>query len=160
MLQNLETELKIRGFSKKTIKAYLDHNQKFLAFLKQNKKDTSSQTSLTGDSALNPENVTESDIKAYIAFLFSDKGLKPSSVSLALSALKFHYEGILKLHIFDDIKPPKLEKKLPTVLTKYEISKMIEVTKNPKHNLLIEFLYSSGLRVSEAVSIKTDDLNW
>lgn len=160
LFEKLETELKIRGFSKKTIFAYLRHNEKFIEFLKQNKKGYTTQKSLTGQENVNPEGITESDIKAYMAFLLAERELKPASVSLSLSALKFFYKGLLKKHIFDDIRPPKPEKKLPTVLTKYEIKKMIEVTKNPKHRLLIEFLYSSGTRVSEAVSVKTDDLDY
>ncbi len=61
--------------------------------------------------------------------------------------------------IFQKVKSPKPEKKLPTVLTKDEIKALINATKNTKHKLLIEFLYSSGLRVSEAVSIKVNDMD-
>ena len=60
---------------------------------------------------------------------------------------------------FNGIKAPKSEKKLPTVLTKEEIKKLLNIIKNPKHRLLVEFLYSSGLRVSECVSLKIDDLD-
>jgi integrase/recombinase XerD len=158
-LENLETELRLRGFSRKTIDAYIFHNQKFLEFMRS-KPGSGFQTSLLdGESnERNAESATKDDIKAYLAFLLGERGLSPASVNLALSALKFFYEGILKMHIFEGIKPPKPEKKLPTVLTKSEIMKMIEVTENPKHKLLIEMIYSSGLRVSEAVNLKVDDL--
>jgi len=64
----------------------------------------------------------------------------------------------LEKNIFAKIKAPKLEKKLPTVLTKDEIKRLIAVHKNFKHQLLIKMLYSSGLRVSECVSLKINDL--
>lgn len=141
-LKDLETELKIRGFSPKTVSAYLFHNKKFLDFSKKH-----------------PESVAAEDIRKYIAEMISEKNLKPSSVNAAMSALKFLYDEMLQKDIFAKIKVPKQEKKLPTVLSKSEIKALIDSAKNPKHRLLIEFLYSSGLRVSEAVSIQVDDLD-
>src|SRR3989338_3732480 len=141
LIEKLATELKIRGFSNKTIKAYLDNNKRFLEFC--------------GKEAGAAD---ESDVKAFMAHLM-DRGLKPASVSLAMSALRFLYDEMLGKGLFVKIKMPKLEKKLPTVLSKEEIKKMLDATKNAKHRLLIAFLYSSGLRVSECVSIKIDDLD-
>ncbi len=142
MLGKLETELKIRGFSKRTVDTYLYHNQKFLDFIKKE-----------------PQNVNESDAKSYIAYLMSDKKYSPGSVNLALSSVKFFFNEILQNPAFNAVKPPKLEKKLPTVLTKDEVRKLLSAIENLKHKLLIEFMYSSGLRVSECVSIKVDDLD-
>ena len=141
-LQQLETELKLRGYTAATLRAYRAHNQRFLSFI--NKE---------------PKNIEREDIRAYLAHSLADKKLKPASVHLTLSSLKFFYETVLKKKIFEDIKSPKKENKLPTVLTKQEILRMMEITKNPKHKLLIAFLYSSGLRVSEAVHLKIDDLD-
>lgn len=140
MIDKLKTELKLRGFTDKTISTYVFQNQKFLDF--------------TGKK---PENIVEDDVKNYIASLMS-KEHKPASVNLALSSLKFFYSEIMKKDLFKDIKPPKAEKKIPTVLTKEEVKNLINAAINPKHKLLIELMYSSGLRVSEAVSIKIDDL--
>lgn len=142
MLEKLENELKLRGFSKKTIEAYMFHNKRFLEFIK---KDTSE--------------ITKDDVKAYLGNLISDKKQSPRSVGLALSSIKFMYKTLLKRDIFEDIKAPKLEKKIPTVLTKDEVKGLLDSVKNKKHRLLIEFMYSSGLRVSECVSIKIDDLD-
>ncbi|MEW6063505.1 MAG: site-specific tyrosine recombinase/integron integrase [Nanoarchaeota archaeon] len=142
MLKKLETELKIRGFTNKTIQAYLYHNKKFLDFIKK-------------DVAV----ITTDDIKSYLAFLMSEKRLKPSSICLIISALKFFYEEILKKkELFLDVKSPKLEKKLPEALTKEEVKSLIDAIENPKHKLLVEFMYASGLRVSECVNLKVNDL--
>ena len=142
MLDKLETELKIRGFSERTVGTYLFHNKKFLDFVKKEPKD-----------------VSEDDGKKYIAYLMSSKKYKPGSINLALSSLKFFFNEILQNRAFNAVKAPKPEKKLPTVLTKDEIKRMLNAIKNPKHKLLIEFMYSSGLRVSECVSLKIDDLD-
>lgn len=142
IIDKLITELKIRGFTQATIKSYTTHNKRFLEFIKKN-----------------PEDISEDDVKSYMAYLVSERNLKPASINLTLSSLRFLYENILRKKIFTEIKPPKIEKKLPTVLTKHEIKKLIDSTKNPKHKLLIEFLYSSGLRVSECVNLKINDLD-
>jgi len=142
MLKKLENELKIRGFSEKTLKAYLRHNKDFLGYVSKD-----------------PQNVNEDDVKQYMGYLISEKKLKPSSVNLTLSALKFFYKEIIGKDIFMKIRAPKAEKKLPVVLTRAEVRKLLEVTKNFKHKLLISLLYSSGLRVSECVSLKIDDID-
>jgi integrase/recombinase XerD len=157
-LENLETELRLRGFSRKTFDSYIFHNQKFLEFLKSRPGSGFQTSLLDGVNERTPETASKDDIKAYLAHLLGERGQSPASVNLALSALKFFYEGVLKMHIFEGIKPPKQEKKLPTVLTKEEITNMLEVTENPKHKLLIEMIYSSGLRVSEAVTLKIENL--
>ena len=94
-----------------------------------------------------------------MAHLISDKKLKPASVNLILSSIRFYFIQVLKKNIFEDIKNVKTEKKIPVVLTKNEIKKLLEVIKNSKHHLLVEFMYSSGLRVGECVSLKMDDLD-
>jgi len=143
MLQKLETELKIRGFTPATITAYTTHNRRFLNFIQKE-----------------PEQVAEQDIKLFLAHLMADKKQKATSVNLTLSALRFLYDTMLKKKLFLDIKPPKIEKKLPTVLTKDEMKRLLAAVKNPKHKLLIEFLYSSGLRVSECMHLKVNDLDF
>lgn len=142
MLDKLKTELEIRGFSKRTVDTYIFHNRKFLDFAKKE-----------------PNAVIEDDAKRYIAYLMSGKKQMSSSINLALSSLKFFYNEILRNSAFNAVKAPKLEKKLPTVMTKEEMRKLLNAAENPKHRLLIEFLYSSGLRVSECVSLKIDDLD-
>ena len=141
MIEKLKNELKLRGFSERTVAAYVFHNKSFLEFVK---KDASE--------------VTEDDAKAYIGHLISDKKQKATSVNLAICALRFMYDKVMEKGVFSRIQSPKMEKKIPTVLTQEEIRKLLEMTKNFKHKLMIEMLYSSGLRVSEVVNIKADDL--
>src|SRR3989338_7162500 len=142
MLDKLETELKIRGFSKRTVESYGYHSKNFIDFIKKD-----------------PKEVSEQDAKSYLAYLLSERKYSPRSANLALSSLKFFYKEVLQNPAFNEVKAPKLEKKLPTVLTKDEIRQLLNAVDNPKHRLLIEFMYSSGLRVSECVNLKIDDLD-
>jgi len=133
-MYHLERELKIRGFSRKTIKAYLYYSRKFLDFARKS-----------------PKEITNEDIKRYLEYL-ANKRVSNATLNLAINALKFYYTQVLKRKFFFDIKHPKKEKCLPVVLTKDEIRRMLEVTANLKHKLLMEIIYASGLRVSEVAS--------
>lgn len=80
--------------------------------------------------------------------------------------IEIYYEDVLKRHFFYDIKRPKKEETIPTVLTQEatvltqeEVKRLIELTNNPKHKLLIKFLYVSGMRVNETVKVRINDLD-
>lgn len=143
LLKKLEIELKIKGFTKATIKTYLAHNLDFLEFVNKI-----------------PSEVITEDVKAYQASL-SEKNSKPATVILKLSAIKFFFNKVLKHKIInDEIEYPKSHKKIPDALTKEEVQKLFSVVENPKHRLLLEFMYGSGLRVGECVNFKIKDLNF
>jgi len=138
-LKQLETELKLRRRSDKTLKNYMFFNQKFLDFIKK------------------PiDSIDINDLKSYLA-TFSEKST--ATLSLAISSLRFFYEKILKKEFFKEIEAPKKENKLPVVLTKEEVKQLINGTETSKSKLIISLLYSSGLRVSELVNLKVNDLN-
>ncbi|MBI2663487.1 tyrosine-type recombinase/integrase [Candidatus Woesearchaeota archaeon] len=139
MLKKLETELKLRGFSERTIGAYVLHNKKFLEYIKKT-----------------PEEVNEQDIKDYIGYLISQSNA-PRSLALKKAALKFLYDEILKKEIVN-FKTPKIPKNIPSVMTKEEIKKLIDSAGSYKTKMIIKFLYSSGLRLSELISLKINDL--
>ncbi|SNQ62453.1 site-specific tyrosine recombinase/integron integrase [Candidatus Methanoperedens nitratireducens] len=140
-LKKLETEMKLRGFSKQTSKMYLFYNTKFLEYIKKP-----------------PEAVDEDDMKEYLAHKMSDHSLSNASISLIKASLKFFYAEILGKNL-TLIKTPKASKKLPVVLTRQEIRDLLDNTENSKHRLLIELLYSTGLRLSECVNLKYSDLD-
>ena len=78
---------------------------------------------------------------------------------LAIAALKFYYTEILEKD-FTKIKAPKKEKTLPEVLTKEEIKILIANTQTKKSKLILSMLYSSGLRVSELVNLRPENLKF
>ncbi|MFZ3383029.1 MAG: site-specific tyrosine recombinase/integron integrase [Candidatus Methanoperedens sp.] len=140
-LKKLETELKLRGFSKQTSKMYLFYNRKFLEFIKKD-----------------PDEIMDDDIKEFLASKMSDDSLSNSSVALIKAALKFFYSDMLGKNM-SLIKTPKASKELPVVLSREEIRKLIDNTENIKHKLLIELLYSSGLRLSECINLQYSNLD-
>lgn len=139
-LKKLETELKIARQSDKTMKSYIFFNEKFLDFVKKQ-----------------PSDVNEEDVKSFMVEKLSNKSI--SSIILALSALKYAFSNILGKDITAGIKRPKREKKLPDVLSKEEVNQIINAAKTRKSRLIIEMLYYTGMRVSELITLKKDDIN-
>jgi len=140
-LEKLEVELKISKNSEYTLRNYMAYNQILFNFTKKQ-----------------PEEILEDDVKKYIAEKL-DKN-SSSSVILFLSALKYAYSNILKNDITKNIKRPKREKKIPTVLTKDEIKKLFEVLDAKKSKLMVSLMYACGMRVSELTNLKTEDLDF
>jgi len=136
----IETEIKLRGFSSKTIKMYKLYNRQFLEFTKKNPKD-----------------ITESDIKLFLSEKMSD-GLSNKSIALIKSALLFYFNEILGNKF--EIKTPKIKKKTPVVLTKDEIKLLFKNVRNKQHLLILQLYYSSGLRLSEATILRKKNLDF
>lgn len=77
-----------------------------------------------------------------------------------VNAIKFLYSGVLKeLRIIKDILRPKREKKLPEVLNINELLRIFKGIANIKHKTLMFIVYSAGLRVSEVVRLKIEDID-
>ena len=140
MLETLVTELKLAGCGPKTIQAYLYHNQKFLDSLKKK-----------------PEDITLEDIKSYLA----DRSTVTSRATFSLirSSLRYQYDVILKKNFFTEFKTRlKREKKLPIILSPQEIANLVAAAPTSKSKLMIKTLYATGLRISECLNLKKDDL--
>ncbi len=138
-LKKLEVELKIAKNSDYTRRNYISANEKLLSSLNKN-----------------PEEITEDDVKLYIADNIADNSA--SSIIVFLSAIKYSYSTILKNDITSGIKRPKKERRLPAVLTKEEVKFLLENLPNKKSYLMISLIYACGLRVSELTGLKTNDL--
>jgi site-specific recombinase XerD len=140
--KKIEIELRSRKYSPKTRKAYIYYNQSLCRWL--NKP---------------PRQVNPEDIKRYLAYQEKEKNLSAASMNLALSAFKFFYKQVLKQDIVQEQRRPRQDKRLPVVLSRTEIKTVLDVETNPKHRLLLMLVYSAGLRVSEAVSLKRTDID-
>jgi len=136
-MQKLQEEMQLRGFSPATIKAYTYHIKDFLEYCKE----------------YSPEKKRE-----YILYL-TNRGLSRESIRLASAAIDFYIRIILHN---EPIKVPLPKKKqaLPKVLSKNQIIAMINSLSNIKHQLIIEILYSSGLRLNELRNLKKEDIDF
>lgn len=141
-LRETERELLLRNYSGKTIKSYLLYLKNYLFFVKNNNK--------------------KPDIEAIKDFLLEKhaRNYSPQTVNLALNSIKFFYRNIAGNPFHIHIKCSKRSMKLPVVISKNNILKLIDSIQNKKHRLLISLSYGAGFRVSEAVKLKIKDLNF
>jgi len=140
-LKKLEVELKISKNSNYTIRNYTTSNKALLNFIKKQ-----------------PNKITTEDVKLHLAENIVDKAA--TSTILFLAAIKYAYTSILNNDITASIKRPKKEQKLPTILSKNEIKKLLTELKTEKSKLMISLIYACGFRVSELTNLKTSDLNF
>jgi len=98
----------------------------------------------------------QEDVKKYLAYL-NEKGRTNISLNVVISALKFGF-GIFNKKL--EIKHPTKEKRLPSVLSKEGVKKIIYSLDNPKHRLILQTIYGLGLRVSELQNLKSNDINF
>jgi len=83
----------------------------------------------------------------------------PQTVNLFLNAIKFYYRELVGINAPFNITFAKRPSKLPIVLSREEIGRILHVITNPKHRLLIALAYGAGLRVSEIVDLKVADID-
>ena len=140
-LKKLEVELKISKNSRYTLRNYVGANENLLSFTKKS-----------------PQEINEDDVKTYLAENLSTKS--SNSIILFLAAIKYAYTNILGKDITTSIKRPKKEKKIPNVLTKEEVKKLIDSINSKKSKLMISLMYACGFRVSELTNLKIEDLNF
>jgi site-specific recombinase XerD len=140
-LAKLKEHLTLKNYSKETIKSYIIHISKYLEFLEKSKSS---------------QHPTFENAKEYI--LLKLKKNEPSSVHHIIFAIEYFFKNILRKEIY--IPKPKRNKTLPEILSIDEIKKMISVTGNIKHKLIIKMLYGTGLRVSEIINLKKKDINF
>jgi len=138
----LEAELRSRKYSPRTQRSYLFYNCLLCNMLQKT-----------------PEEINPEDITIFLASIEKDREYSSSSMNLALSAIKFFYKRVLKKDIVNTQSRPRHDKNLPMVLSKTEILRILTLERNIKHRLLLMLVYSSGLRVSEVVSLKREHVD-
>ncbi len=104
--------------------------------------------------------VTKEEINGYILELIREKKISSSQQNQRINAIKFYYEKVLgRQKEYYDIERPRKEKRLPSVLSKTEVVKIIAVIENLKHQAIISTIYSAGLRRSEVVRLKPEHID-
>jgi integron integrase len=145
LISDLSNEIKTRHYSRKTLKAYADWIRKFQGFL-HNKP---------------PEELSETDVKAYLTYLAVKCKVSASTQNLAFNSLLFLYKHILKKDFGDhkDIPRAKKSKYIPVVLSRREIDAVLKHLSYP-YDLVIKLLYGCGLRLFECLKLRVQNFNF
>ena len=140
LMVKIQNELKLRGYSPRTIDSYLACLKEYFAFIRIIRREPDTEK-----------------IKQYLLAKQS-RGQSSQTTNVHLQAIKYFHREIMKSASSVDVKFAKTASKLPIVLSRDEIEKILSVIDNGKHRLLVALAYGAGLRVSEAVSLKVKDV--
>jgi len=135
-IQMYSDDLKFKGYSENTIENYRSQVAQFLKYHEA--------------VATKPSEISERQVKAYIMLAQTTNSRKHR-----LSAIKLFYKLTGKQPMkLDRVEYPRSEKKLPIPLSVDEVQKMFAVCENLKHKTILALLYSTGMRVSELLSLR------
>lgn len=141
LLQKMQIELRLGGYSRQTIKAYGGCMGQYFQYLEKNF-----------------DVFDEEKIKNFLLKM-QDDGAAAQTVNLHLNAIKFFYKDVVRIYRPINIKFMKRQKRLPVVLSRDEIMQVIATIKNKKHQTMIALAYGAGLRVSEIVNLKAGNID-
>lgn len=128
----------VRGFSPRTHKSYLAAVKDLARYYRRP-----------------PDRLNTEQLQAYFLYLVKDRGLSDASCRLYRNAIRFFYLDVLKQTSFDvQLQVPKRKQRIPELLQRTEVKRIIDACPNLKHRSLLLTCYGCGLRVSELVKIK------
>ena len=142
--QRMIEDMQVRNLALNTQRSYLEQVSRFARHFHKS-----------------PEQLGPEDIRAYQIYLTNEKNLAPSSVIIAVAALRFVYKVSLKKnwHFEEVIPAPKMPQKLPVVLSPEEVLRFLDSINSTKHRAILTTCYAAGLRISEVVCLKTTDID-
>ncbi len=143
-LSSLVETLMRKNYSYKTIKVYASY---FRAFLK-------------GINGKNLPTVSKDDIRAYLQRAASEKKWSPATQNQAVNAIRFYFVHVLgQDRNFHDLRLPRYLTP-PEILSEEEVQQLLQSAPKLKHRAILTLIYTAGLRLSESVNIRLDDLQW
>jgi site-specific recombinase XerD len=136
-------DMKMRNLSTHTQRVYVRVVTRFAAFFQKS-----------------PEELEPEDVRTYLLHIVNERRSSWSFYDQTLCALRFLYHTTLgRPHLLDGIPCPKKTKRLPVILSPEEVRRFFSVIRNPKHRALLMAAYAAGLRVSELVSLRVEDID-
>ena len=136
--------LKERRYSKNTIATYCDFFSQFAGYFKNS----------------DLKDLQKNEIEDYIYYLIEARNISHSTQNQHINAIKFYYEKVLGYpRELYQINRPRKENKLPEVLSKDEVLRIIRHTHNLKHRTILSIIYSSGLRIGELLNLRPGDID-
>jgi integron integrase len=145
LLANLASEIKVRHYSRKTLKTYANWSRLFQRFLKSK----------------SPGELSTADVKAYLTFLAVNCQVAASTQNQAFNALLFLYRHALKREFGDlrDVPRAKKSRYIPVVLSRQEIDAIVSHLSHP-YSLVVKLLFGCGLRLFECLQLRVRDFNF
>lgn len=112
--------------------------------------------------------ITATSLNSYVLFL-EKEGKKPATISRSIASMKAFFQYLYKINMLsqdlsEELRAPRIEKTVPEILSMEEVGRLLEETRgdSPKElrdSAMLELLYATGIRVSELIGLKMEDIN-
>ncbi len=136
--QKMIDAMLVRGFSVRTHRSYLDAVSRLAKYYRRP-----------------PDQLSGEELQAFFLYLAKDCGLSGATCRLYLNAIRFFYLQVLGRDSFGvTLAVPKRAQRIPELLTRGEVGRLLSVCRNLKHRMVLTTCYGCGLRVSELVALK------
>jgi integrase/recombinase XerD len=136
-------ELQRRNYAQSTVDAYISAMEEFAKYFKQP-----------------PDRLGPEHIRQFQLHLIRDRKLAPNTVKRQMAAVQFFFVRTLKRPYLRELFPyPKVPQRLPAILSKEEVTRLIDSAGNLSHRAILMTLYSTGVRRSELVRLKVSDID-
>ena len=141
--QQMIQDLQLRGLGERTQEAYVRAVRQLAAHYR-----------------LPPDQLSEQQIREYLLYLKNDKQFAPGSLKVAFSGIKFFYTQTVPRDwpTLAKLRVPK-QKKLPDVLTRDEVRRLIDAVRTPHNKAYFWTVYSLGLRLQEGLYLQIGDID-
>ena len=144
LLDQLRTAIRVRHYSPRTERAYVSWVARFILFHKKR----------------HPGQMGPREVERFVTHLATVNRVSSSTQRQALSAILFLYRNVLQIDLkLDRIPRAKIPKKLPVVLTRGEVRKILGQLSGPKW-LMVMLLYGAGLRLLECARLRVKDIDF
>ncbi|WP_340114191.1 site-specific tyrosine recombinase/integron integrase [Maribellus mangrovi] len=138
-------KLEQKRYSASTIKSYVAYIKDFVYYFSERDIDE----------------LTKNEINAYILQLIKKQKISPSQQNQRINAIKFYYEKVLGMPgQYYDIERPRKSLELPKVVSEPEIMQILDASTNLKHKTILATIYSAGLRRSEIIKLRKEDVDF
>jgi site-specific recombinase XerD len=136
-------ELHRRNYAASTITYYIKNVEQFARYFKRS-----------------PDRLTHTHLRTYQAYLLRDRKLAPRTVKLHVCAIRFLFNKILRRrYLVEDTPYPKVPRRLPQILSREEVSRLIAAAHSLTHRTMLMLLYSTGIRNAELRHLQVGDID-
>ncbi len=141
-IENLRSEMRLRGYSIRTEKTYLFWIKRYILY----------------NQKRHPQDMGQDEVKGYLTWLAVNRGVAVNTQKVVLNALVFMYHKVLKQDLGEmDFKLATKQRRLPCVLSKGEVGAILQKLEG-RDRLIASLLYGSGLRLNECLRLRVQDI--